>query len=46
MNYVAEQYPRKFIRAMLDLTDKQVDSALAYIDSHRAEVEAEYQWIE
>ena len=45
MDYVTEQYPRKFIRAMLDLTDEQVDSALAYIDAHRVEVEAEYQLV-
>jgi len=45
MDYVTEQYPPKFIRAMLNLTDEQVDSALAYIDSHRTEVEAEYQLV-
>lgn len=43
MDYVTEQYPPKFIRAMLSLTDEQVNSALSYIDTHRAEVEAEYQ---
>jgi uncharacterized protein (DUF433 family) len=43
MDYVTEQYPPKFIRAMLSLTDDQVNSALSYIDAHRAEVEAEYQ---
>ncbi len=43
MDYVTEQYPPKFIRAMLNLTDDQVNSALSYIDAHRAEVEAEYQ---
>ncbi|HBL10784.1 MAG TPA: DUF433 domain-containing protein [Cyanobacteria bacterium UBA11162] len=43
MDYVTEQYPPKFIRAMLSLTDEQVNSALSYIDAHRAEVEAEYQ---
>ena len=42
MDYVTEQYPSKFIRAMLGLTDEQVDAALSYIDAHRAEVEAEY----
>ncbi len=43
MDYVAEQYPPKFIRAMLSLSDHQMNSALSYIDAHRAEVEAEYQ---
>jgi uncharacterized protein (DUF433 family) len=43
MDYVTEQYPPKFIRAMLSLTEEQVNAALAYIDTHRAEVEAEYQ---
>ncbi|NEP58979.1 MAG: DUF433 domain-containing protein [Symploca sp. SIO2G7] len=43
MDYVTEQYPPKFIRAMLSLTDEQVNAALSYIDAHRAEVEAEYK---
>lgn len=43
MDYVTEQYPPKFIRAMLTLTDDQVNAALSYINAHRAEVEAEYQ---
>jgi uncharacterized protein (DUF433 family) len=45
MDYVTEQYPPKFIRAMLNLTGEQVDAALAYIDAHRAEVETEYQLV-
>ena len=45
MDYVTEQYPPKFIRAMLSLTDEQVKAALSYIDAHRAEVEAEYQTV-
>lgn len=43
MDYVTEQYPAKFIRAMLGLTDEQVDAALSYIETHRQEVETEYQ---
>lgn len=43
MDYVKEQYPPKFIRAMLSITDEQLIAALSYIDTHRAEVEAEYQ---
>jgi uncharacterized protein (DUF433 family) len=43
MDYVSAQYPPKFIRAMLSLTDEQVDAALSYIQAHRVAVEAEYQ---
>ncbi|BBD66817.1 hypothetical protein NIES4072_59070 [Nostoc commune NIES-4072] len=45
MDYVTEQYPPKFIRAMLNLTDEQVNDALSYIETHRQEVEAEYQLV-
>ncbi|MEH1936224.1 MAG: DUF433 domain-containing protein [Nostoc sp.] len=45
MDYVTEQYPPKFIRAMLNLTLEQVNAALSYIQTHRQEVEAEYQLI-
>lgn len=43
MDYVTAQYPPKFIRAMLSLTDEQIDAALSYIQKHRLAVEAEYQ---
>lgn len=43
MDYVSAQYPPKFIRAMLSLTDEQIDAALSYIQAHRVAVEAEYQ---
>ena len=43
MDYVSGQYPPKFIRVMLNLTDEQVNAALSYIEANRAEVEAEYQ---
>jgi uncharacterized protein (DUF433 family) len=43
MDYVTAQYPPKFIRAMLSLTDEQIDAALFYIQTHRLAVEAEYQ---
>lgn len=45
MDYVIESYPPKFIRAMLGLTDEQTTVALFYIETHRAEVETEYQLI-
>jgi uncharacterized protein (DUF433 family) len=43
MDYLTAGYPSKLIREKLCLTDNQVDAALSYIDTHRAEVEAEYQ---
>ncbi|MEH1781275.1 MAG: DUF433 domain-containing protein [Nostoc sp.] len=43
MDYVTEQYPPKFIRGLFDLTEEQINAALAYIEINRADVEAEYQ---
>ncbi len=43
MDYLTAQYPLKFIRGLFNLTDEQINAALAYIERHRAEVEAEYQ---
>ncbi|HBB34352.1 MAG TPA: DUF433 domain-containing protein [Cyanobacteria bacterium UBA8803] len=43
MDYVIAQYPPKFIRGMLNLTDEQLNAALSYIEANRAEVEVEYQ---
>ena len=43
MDYVTAQYPPKFIRGLFNLTDEQVNTALSYIETNRAEVEAEYQ---
>ncbi|MDZ8223978.1 DUF433 domain-containing protein [Nostoc sp. ChiVER01] len=45
MDYVTQQYPPKFIRAMLHLTDEQVNAALSYIETYRQEVEAEYKLV-
>lgn len=45
MDYVTSQYPAKFIRGLFNLTDEQIAAALAYIEAHRAEVEAEYQTV-
>jgi uncharacterized protein (DUF433 family) len=45
MDYLVEQYPPKFIAAMLDLTVEQVSTALSYIEQHRVEVEVEYQLV-
>ncbi|NET61408.1 MAG: DUF433 domain-containing protein [Symploca sp. SIO2E6] len=43
MDYVKAQYPPQFIRALLNLTEEQINTALDYIQSHRAHVEQEYQ---
>ncbi|MBM0742280.1 DUF433 domain-containing protein [Phormidium sp. CLA17] len=43
MDYVTAQYPSKFIRSLLDLTEEQINAALSYIEANRVEVEAEYQ---
>jgi uncharacterized protein (DUF433 family) len=45
MDYVTEQYPPKFIRGLFDLTEEQINAALAYIKANRADVEAEYQMV-
>lgn len=42
MDYVLGQYPPKFIRAMLGLSEEQINAALIYINNHHSEVEAEY----
>ena len=43
MDYLKAQYPPKLIREKLGLNNEQICSALAYIETHRTEVEAEYQ---
>jgi uncharacterized protein (DUF433 family) len=45
MDYVTAQYPPKFIQGLFDLTEDQINTALAYIEAHRPEVEAEYQHV-
>jgi hypothetical protein len=43
IDYLKAQYPPKFIRDAFNLTDAQIHAALSYIETHRTEVEAEYQ---
>ena len=43
MDYLSAQYPIPFIRDLFDLSEKQISTALAYIEANRTEVEAEYQ---
>ncbi|MBP0019418.1 MAG: DUF433 domain-containing protein [Cyanobacteria bacterium SBLK] len=43
MDYWKAQYPPQLIREKLGLNDEQIRSALDYIETHRTEVEEEYQ---
>jgi uncharacterized protein (DUF433 family) len=43
MDYLNVQYPASLIQEKLGLSDRQIQAALAYIEVHRATVEAEYQ---
>ncbi|MBE9126625.1 MULTISPECIES: DUF433 domain-containing protein [unclassified Coleofasciculus] len=45
MDYVTAQYPPKFIQGLFELTEEQINAALAYIESNRVEVETEYQQV-
>ena len=45
MDYVTAQYPPKFIRGLFDLTEEQINGALAYIEANRDTVETEYQMV-
>ena len=45
MDYVVGQYPPKFIQGLFELTEEQINTALAYIESNPSEVEAEYQQV-
>lgn len=42
MDYLKQDWPPKLIKDLFDLTDAQLTAVLAYIEAHRAEVEAEY----
>lgn len=45
MDYLKAEWPPKLIQNRLNLTDKQIADALAYIEAHREQVEAEYQLV-
>ncbi|WP_013325186.1 DUF433 domain-containing protein [Gloeothece verrucosa] len=45
MDYVTAGYPLKFIRGLFDLTEEQINAALAYIEANPSEVETEYQQV-
>lgn len=43
MDYVTADWPPELIKHWLNLTDKQITDVMDYIETHREEVEAEYQ---
>jgi hypothetical protein len=45
MDYLKAQYPPSFIQGLFDLTEEQINIALAYIETNRTEVETEYQQV-
>ena len=45
MDYLKADWPPKLIQDRLNLTDKQMADVMEYIETHRAEVEAEYQLV-
>lgn len=45
MDYVTAQYPPKFIQGLFELTEEQINAALAYIEANRADVEVEYRQV-
>lgn len=45
MDYIKAGYPPHYIRDLYNLTDKQIADVMEYIETHREEVEAEYQQV-
>ena len=45
MDYVKADWPPRLIRNLFNLTDQQIADVMAYLETHRAEVEAEYQQV-
>lgn len=45
MDYVKAEWPPKLIQQWLDLTDRQITDVMNYINTHKDEVEAEYQQV-
>jgi uncharacterized protein (DUF433 family) len=43
MDYIKDDWPARLIEHRLNLTERQVADALGYIETHRTEVETEYQ---
>ena len=45
IDFLQAGYPAKLVRDKFDLTEAQINAALAYIEANRADVEAEYQQV-
>jgi len=45
MDYLTADWPPKLIQHWLNLTDQQIADVMEYIETNRAEVEAEYQLV-
>ncbi|MBI1928227.1 DUF433 domain-containing protein [Candidatus Poribacteria bacterium] len=45
MDHIKAGYPLQYIQDVYDLTDKQIAEVYEYIETHREEVEAEYQLV-
>jgi len=45
MDYVKADWPPMLIQHWLNITEQQITDVLAYIETHRADVEAEYQQV-
>ena len=45
MDYLTADWPPPLIQSWLNLSDRQIADAVAYIAAHRAEVEAEYHQV-
>ena len=45
MDYLTSGWSPQLIRDWLPLTQEQADAALSYIETHRSEVDAEYQTV-
>ena len=43
MDFLKVEYPPRLIRDKFNLTDREINSALYYIETNRSEVETEYQ---
>jgi hypothetical protein len=43
MDHLHAKHPLSLIQDLMRLTDAEMEGAMAYIDAHREEVEAEYQ---
>jgi uncharacterized protein (DUF433 family) len=45
MDYVKADWPPNLIRNLFNLTDQQIADVMEYLETHRAEVEDEYQQV-